>query len=493
MPDPVPHEASAALFCEASHLPQWPSRFEPVVEIARGGMGAVWRVIDRQFHRPLAIKVLLPEIARSNDARARFEREAQLTGSLQHPAIPPVADRGTLSDQTPYFSMKLISGHTLEQRLSDRSAPSDGLPRFVAIFEQVCQAVGYAHSQGIVHRDLKPQNIMVGEFGEVQVMDWGMAKQIDEGQPAPSIASPLDASAQESETTAGKKCDDTGAREMSGAELTRDFAPLPQQESADRRLWDVDQLTHAGSVMGTFAYMAPEQARGEVDRVDRRSDVFGLGAILCKILTGQPPYSGEHLWEQARNAALQPALLRLAGARIDGELAGLCLRCLSTDPATRPVDGGAVAKAIESYQQSFQRRIEHEREQRARAEVQAIEERKRRRVLLALACSLLVLFAGGGAVAWSYQRARIAREVEATTKSRQAEEEIRDLLARSAELRDHYDFVTAGILLSQADRRAAVVRDAESLSRLPDNEQKAWRSLWSEVQSLLDRLADHHS
>src|SRR5262249_12655753 len=150
---------------------------------------------------------------------------------------------GELPDGRPFLSMKLVEGATLDQLLRVRPDPSHDLPRFVQVFEQICQAVGYAHSKGGAHRDLKPDNGMVGEFGEVQVMDWGLAKVITAAE------------------VVGKA--EAGAGEG---------------------------LTRVGAVIGTPAYMAPEQARGEVEQLDERCDVFGLGGILCEILTGQPPF-----------------------------------------------------------------------------------------------------------------------------------------------------------------------------------------------------------
>src|SRR5207248_10737095 len=153
------------------------------------------------------------------------------------------------------LAMKLIKGGTLADLLAERPTPAHDLPRFLAIFAQVCQAVAYAHSRGVIHRDLKPANVMVGAFGEVQVMDWGLAKVLEGtaagGAPAPPPA------AGETENPPGP-----------------------------------GTASQTGVALGTYAYMPPEQARGEVGRVDRRSDVFGLGAILCEILTGQPPYRG---------------------------------------------------------------------------------------------------------------------------------------------------------------------------------------------------------
>lgn len=224
-----------------------------------GGMGVVWRGRDERLHRDVAVKVLRMGLKDQPAMLRRFQEETQLTSQLQHPGILPVHEAGTLPDSRPFFCMKVIKGRTLADLLEDRKSPVDDLPRFLQVFEQVCQAVGYAHSKGVIHRDLKPLNVMVGAFGEVQVMDWGLGKVLTAGEgpqepepPRPPLASVVET----------------------------DRAGKP------------DSGTQAGSVLGTYAYMPPEQARGELGKVDRRSDVFGLGAILCEILTGHPPAHG---------------------------------------------------------------------------------------------------------------------------------------------------------------------------------------------------------
>ena len=173
----------------------------------------------------------------------------------------PVYEIGVLSDHRPYFAMKLIKGRTLAEMLAGRSDAEDNLPRLLSIFEAVCQTVAYAHARGVIHRDLKPANIMVGSFGEVQVMDWGAAKLLGQRDDSDDVPA---APAKVEETVIA-----TG-RSHSAADESR-----------------------VGTVIGTPAYMAPEQARGNVDAVDERADVFALGSILCEILTGRPGFTGE--------------------------------------------------------------------------------------------------------------------------------------------------------------------------------------------------------
>src|SRR5262249_15694955 len=220
--------------------------------IASGGMGDVYRAHDPDFHRPLAVKVLRKKFQNRPDMVKRFFGEAKLPGQLQHPGVPPVHEIGTLSDGRPFMAMKLIKGRTLEELLPKRENPAERLQTYMTVFKQVCQTLAFAHSQGVIHRDLKPANIMVGAHGEVQVMDWGLGKARRGGDPI--------------------------------------GVPKPETSTIGQAQLDtLVGLTKPGAVMGSFAYMPPEQARGEVDRLDERSDVFSLGAILCVILTGRPP------------------------------------------------------------------------------------------------------------------------------------------------------------------------------------------------------------
>ena len=151
-------------------------RYHLLGEIGRGGMGTVLRGHDPALGRDLAIKVLLADAAARPDLCQRFRKEAQVAGQLQHPGVVPVYELGACGHAQPYFAMKLVKGRTLVALLEERADPSQERQRFLKVFEQVCQAVGYAHSKGVLHRDLKPSNVMVGDFGEVQVMDWGLAK-----------------------------------------------------------------------------------------------------------------------------------------------------------------------------------------------------------------------------------------------------------------------------------------------------------------------------
>ncbi|HEY7427717.1 MAG TPA: protein kinase [Gemmataceae bacterium] len=360
------------------------SRYELAGEIGRGGMGTVLQGYDRHLRRDLAVKMLRPEHHDQPYLVRRFLREAWIGARLQHPGIVPVYDLGEFADRQPYFTMKLVRGHTLETLLEERVNSTAELPRLLTIFEQVCQTVAYAHAQGIIHRDLKPANIMVGAFGEVQVMDWGLAKVLDWAW-GDGIVAGRDAG--------------MSARTM---------------ESTDPGL-----QTQAGQAMGTYAYMPPEQARGEVDRLDERSDVFGLGAILCEILIGTPPFCGqnaEELFERAKACDHQEAMARLDGCGAEATLLRLTKACLAAEPDDRPSNAGVVAEAVKAYLAGVQEQLRAAEVTAAQAMVRAEEERKTARqerrtrrfaVTLAGTFLLLVAIATSFAVFYFYAAGRM--------------------------------------------------------------------------------------
>src|SRR5262249_25869954 len=190
-----------------------PDRYQLFGEIARGGMGAILRGRDVDLGRDLAVKVLLESHRDKPELVRRFVEEAQIGGQLQHPGVIPVYELGTLADHRPFFTMKLVKGRTLAELLRERSDPAADQPRLLSIFGQVCQTMAYAHARGVIHRDLKPSNVMVGNFGEVQVMDWGLAKVLSGGGTAEGASEP-----------AGEDRDQdtiiTTARSTSGGDLT---------------------------------------------------------------------------------------------------------------------------------------------------------------------------------------------------------------------------------------------------------------------------------
>jgi serine/threonine-protein kinase len=385
-------------------------RYQLQGEIARGGMGAVLRGRDVDLGRDLAVKVLLEQHARRPEVARRFIEEAQIGGQLQHPGVVPVYDIGRFGER-PFFTMKLVKGKTLAALLAERNvgqvsnlpddnrasyklAPQDS-PRFLTIALQVAQTMAYAHAKGVIHRDLKPANVMVGSFGEVQVMDWGLAKVLAEGGVADEERASR-AHEQPADVTKIRTARSTGSTGSFGT------------------------VTEAGSLLGTPAYMPPEQANGDVAHLDRRADVFGLGAILCEILTGKPPYVGrssEEVRRRACNGDLADASARLDACGADAELTALTKTCLAPEAIDRPKDAQVVADGLSAYLNGVQERLHQAELAEAEAKAKAIEEAKRRRLTLALAGTVLLALAlGGGGWLWvksdrDARQAQVARDV----------------------------------------------------------------------------------
>jgi serine/threonine-protein kinase len=253
------------------------TKYTFVKELARGGMGTVYLAEDTELNRQVAIKVLsTPEM--TEDLRRRMIREAQIIARLEHPGIVPVHDVGVLPDGRVFYAMKFVRGVRLDEYAANTSSTRERLRKFQA----VCDAVAFAHAHGVIHRDLKPQNIMVGSFGEVLVLDWGVAK-ILRGQ-------------------------------KNGVSSEADTLMLPPAGTNN-----ATDTAH-GTVIGTRQYMSPEQARGEIDQLDERSDIYSLGAVLYFLLTDQTP-------NDERPRALNPKVSKRAEA--------ICLKAMARDRASR--------------------------------------------------------------------------------------------------------------------------------------------------------------
>ena len=380
-------------------------------EIARGGMGSILKGRDTDLGRDLAVKVLLESHRDRPEVVQRFVEEAQIGGQLQHPGIAPVYELGQFEDQRPFFTMKLVKGKTLGALLAERKSVTEDRSKLIGIFEQVCQTMAYAHSRGVIHRDLKPANIMVGAFGEVQVMDWGLAKVLktggvaDESRPTnlpnnPSIIETLRSSGSDTPLGAGSQ-------------------------------------TQMGSVMGTPAYMPPEQALGEIDRLDERCDLFGLGAILCEILTGQPPYVADdnvELFRMATRGKLDDCNDRLDKSGSDEDLVAITRNCLSPDPKDRPLHAGILADRITEHIEAVEQRLRDSEVDRAAQTARVLEERKRRKasLMFSVAIALLIAALGGGGI-WLQQQQTLAAETLAEKETERAEQQ-RKLKEQAREL-----------------------------------------------------------
>ena len=292
---------------ESPELPVHPD-YDIVAMLARGGMGTIYRAIDRKLDRPVAMKVL--EESRTPWI-TRFEREAIITARLQHPNIVPVHDYGELEDGRRFYTMKLVEGRPLSQVIREAHAPATLDPSLSALLRflcQVCDAMDHAHSQGVIHRDLKPSNIMIGDFNQVWLLDWGLV------------------------------------RRVTADEADREASPPARTPLID------SSASRAGEVIGTPAYMAPEQA-GEARReVSAAIDVYAIGAVLLEVLTGRPPYAGEppdriigHL-----RSGVTPEL-RTGAWAIPRPLASVARRAMDPDPAARYRSAGSLAEDVRRW------------------------------------------------------------------------------------------------------------------------------------------------
>jgi PAS domain S-box-containing protein len=297
-----------------------PGRYRRIRLFATGGIGHIWLVHDNALGRQIALKELRPEQADDALLRMRFLREAQITGQLEHPGIVPVYELARWpGDQRPYYTMRLIRGRTLTESArafhDRRAAGTVDWFAFLSLlnaFVGACNTVAYAHSRGVLHRDLKGQNVVLGDYGEVEVLDWGLAKLV-------------------------------GRPEAESVEVA--VAPCPEAAG------DSDLTLH-GHVLGTPAYMSPEQAAGRLEQIDVRTDVYGLGAILYEILAGRPPFSGADTRAILRMVLEDdPPPARQRWADVPPALEEICLKALAKRPADRFGSPGELAQAVQHWQE----------------------------------------------------------------------------------------------------------------------------------------------
>jgi len=284
-----------------------PDRYEVLDEHARGGLGRVLRVRDRKLGRTVAIKELITATA---TAEERFVREGQITARLEHPSIVPVYEAGAWPGGKPFYAMKLVAGRPLSKLIAEKGTLAERLSLLPNVLA-VADAVAYAHKDGVIHRDLKPSNIVIGDYGETVVIDWGLAKELN---------------------SAGRR----------GGEPVSDDEPA-------YRLQAEPGLTRAGAVLGTPSFMPPEQARGQT--VDERTDVYALGAILYNLLAGKAPFAGRSGQEivQALQAEALPTAVRL-GAEVPADLRAIVAKAMRLDARERYDSAAQLAADLRRYQ-----------------------------------------------------------------------------------------------------------------------------------------------
>jgi serine/threonine-protein kinase len=327
--------------------PAFDSRYDARDVLGRGGMGEVRLYLDRRIGRDVAHKSLRKDLRTGAIALERFVREARVQGQLEHPAVVPVYDLGLDPSGQIFFTMKRVRGTPLDAVLD---AIAEGDPevtvshsrrRLLSAFVQVCRAIDFAHSRGVLHRDLKPGNVMLGEYGEVHVLDWGLAK----------IVGKRDA---RSEARAN---DDEAIEDAIEEPASGDSGSTP---------------TLAGSVLGTPGYMSPEQARGETDGLDGRTDVYSLGAILFEIVYREPLHEGPGAAAKMSSTLVGPemrASRRTHGADVPPELEALCAKACALDPDYRVPSARALADAVERF-------LDGERDDERRKEIAKVHVEK---------------------------------------------------------------------------------------------------------------------
>lgn len=292
-------------------------RYERRGILGRGGMGEVRLVHDHNLGRNVAMKILRADRLRQPGSLNRLLREARATSQLEHPGIVPIYDIGASDKGHPYFTTRVVHGTTMSERLIEvhqasvdgqwNSAPSGwNFRRLVGVLHTVCETMAYAHNNGVIHRDLKPDNIMLGEFGEVFVMDWGLVKQT---------------------------------------------AALHEKNTLNEEEWIAAEITQAGVISGTPAYMPPEQARGDNDLLGPHTDVYALGSILYKVLTGRPPYSGGNMLSILRQVDVGPPPhpSEIANCPLPDDLIRVCLKAMCRKPLDRYPNAAGMAQDLAEW------------------------------------------------------------------------------------------------------------------------------------------------
>ena len=486
---------------------------------------------DGRLRREVAFKELLPSALKNRNALERFLEEAQITGQLEHPGIVPIYDIGYQENGTPFYAMKLVRGETMEKEIENFHQLPKGSPewtltfrRLLANFIDICNALAFAHDRGVLHRDLKPLNVMIGAFGETLVLDWGLAKvfdveQIDDEAPITTSTSDLgpdDQTVVESEATGLQNGTavaepSTGGASAAGAsnagasvggqsQFSGSFGSTRKMVHTDVR--SAGSQTMMGSVMGTPAYMPPEQAAGKLDELDARTDIYSLGGILYKLLTNQQPIARGKIREVLKNVKegniIPP---REHDPSIGKPIEAICMKALATDREDRYDSALKIASDIEAWLADEPVSV-YEDPWLTKAKRWAKRNQSTVYSLSATVGVLNIVWIGS---VWSHSAAMDGIRSVAQTKTQlsakaaddgdyvQARELLNEALGRTGEhsdLNDLREFLSSRLQLVETDRLAKLGRDTESkLARskaeILDGDYETARTMLVELATLL--------
>ena len=459
----------------------WPefeygNRFLVQGELARGGMGIVYRGFDRELQREVAIKISRGE--KRTATSARFYREAKISGQLQHPGVIPVYESGRTRDDRLYIAMKLVDGRTLLELIVE---DENNLSKLLDSFGSICQTMAYAHSRDYIHRDLKPENIMVGKFGEVLIMDWGLAKKISSGD----SSLPNDENSDELNSGAPNP----------GIRISDSTNPGNELETGRDLLIDpiFPGQTQSGQVLGTPAFMPPEQARGETS--SKRADVFALGGILHQILTGNPPFSAPTstmALARSLNSDLEKAHADLEASGAEADLIAIVKSCLAVNPQDRPEDAREVNEKYSAYVATRDERLDLARLEQARAGVRLVAQQKRIRQIIGFSAAIIaamLVAAAAGFMYFSEKNARVANQARQDREQLQQqisiENKVRQGMADAKRFESLANLEQSSENTKNWGRAVTAMEKVDSLA-----EQLSNQSLKNEFQVLTKRILD---
>jgi serine/threonine protein kinase len=461
---PDPNQTIAVPASERTH------RYSVLRPLGKGGLGLVWVAMDAELHREVALKEIQPRLASDCESRVRFVREAEITGGLEHPGIVPVYGLGAYPDGRLFYAMRLIRGESLRvtlERFHTKCRDSSeiraaGLRRLLKPFLDACNAVAYAHSRRVLHRDLKPDNIMLGRFGETLVVDWGLAKTW-----VPQVA-------QQHQTAAGPAESETIGASPAGE------GPLRISAGS------ASSATQMGSMLGTPQFMSPEQAEGRLDCVSPASDIYGLGATLYCLLTGEAPFAGsdamEVLQHVRRGQFRRPRQVR---RDVPPPLEAICLKAMALRPDERyataseladDIDRWLADEPVSAYAEPWRQRVSRwSRRHRAwtRAAAMAL-------AAVALTATLAAVFVGQ---AWQNEASAVA-EVSRHLKREEMEHD------RAVRARQEADAARHAMEEAQTElaRQITMLGLEEQLRQSVQSKPLLWEIAADRIQSQYERL-----